>query len=159
MTTTTIPTLDLADQAAQAVRELNHRTRGAGAFTGPAELYRLVAELALLVGRLPQLLGQLDQWLHTEHDAGRLRTDNRTDPGPAVRDAAAHLADASDAAHDLAHVLASAQQHLAHLSATKPTTPPTKGVSFQPLKGGQFSSAVDKTRPVPPRRLRAGLLS
>jgi len=92
MTTTTIPTLDLADQAAQAVRELNHRTRGAGAFTGPAELYRLVAELALLVGRLPQLLGQLDQWLHTEHDAGRLRTDNRTDPGPAVRDAAAHLA-------------------------------------------------------------------
>jgi len=143
MTTTTIPTLDLADQAAQAVRELNHRTRGAGAFTGPAELYRLVAELALLVGRLPQLLGQLDQWLHTEHDAGRLRTDNRTDPGPAVRDAAAHLADASDAAHDLAHVLASAQQRLAHLSATKPTTPPTKGVSFQPLKGGQFSSAVD----------------
>jgi hypothetical protein len=143
MTTTTIPTLDLADQAAQAVRELNHRTRGAGAFTGPAELYRLVAELALLVGRLPQLLGQLDQWLHTEHDAGRLRTDNRTDPGPAVRDAAAHLADASDAAHDLAHVLASAQQCLAHLGATKPTTPPTKGVSFQPLKGGQFSSAVD----------------
>ena len=159
MTTTTIPTLDLADQAAPAVRELNHRTRGAGAFTGPAELYRLVAELALLVGRLPQLLGQLDQWLHTEHDAGRLRTDNRTDPGPAVRDAAAHLADASDAAHDLAHVLASAQQRLAHLSATKPTTPPTKGVSFQPLKRAQFSSAVDKTRPVPPRRLRAGLLS
>ena len=61
----------------------------------------------------------------------------------AVRDAAAHLADASDAAHDLAHVLASAQQCLAHLGATKPTTPPTKGVSFQPLKGGQFSSAVD----------------
>jgi hypothetical protein len=142
MTTTTI-TLDLADRAAEAVRELNHRTRSAGAFSGPAELYRLVAELVLLAGRLPQLLDQLDQWLHTEHDAGRLRTDNRTDPSPAVRDAATHLADAGNAAHELAHILASAQQCLAHLGTTKPT----KGVSFQPLKGGQFSSAVDRPQP------------
>jgi len=144
MITMTFPTLELADQAAQAVRELNHRTRGAGAFTGPAEIYRLVAELALLVGGLPQLLGQLGQWLHTEHDAGRLRTDNRTDPDPAVRDAAATLADAGDAAHELAQILVNAQQCLAHLGATKPTAPPTKGVSFQPLKGGQSSTAVDR---------------
>lgn len=143
MTTMTAPTLELADTAAQAIREINHRTRDADAFTGPAELYRLVAELALLVGGLPQLLGQLDQWLHTEHHADRLRTDNRTDPGRAVRDAAAQLADAGDAAHDLAHILASAQQCLAHLGATKPTAPPTKGVSFQPPKGGQYSTAVD----------------
>ena len=139
----TAPTLELADTAAQAIREINHRTRNADAFTGPAELYRLVAELALLVGGLPQLLGQLDQWLHTEHHADRLRTDNRTDPGQAVRNAAAQLADAGDAAHDLTHILASAQQCLAHLGATKPTAPPTKGVSFQPPKGGQYSTAVD----------------
>ena len=139
----TAPTLELADTAAQAIREINHRTRNADAFTGPAELYRLVAELALLVGGLPQLLGQLDQWLHTEHHADRLRTDNRTDPGQAVRNAAAQLADAGDAAHDLTHILASAHQCLAHLGATKPTAPPTKGVSFQPPKGGQYSTAVD----------------
>ena len=144
MTSMTIPTLELADQAAQAVRELNHRTRGAGTFTGPAEIYRLVAELALLVGGIPQLLGQLDQWLHNEHHAGHLRTDNRTDPSRAVRDAAAQLTDAGDAANDLAQILVSAQQCLAHLGATKPTAPPTKGVSFQPLKGGQSSTAVDK---------------
>ena len=143
MTTMTAPTLELADTAAQAIREINHRTRNADAFTGPAELYRLVAELALLVGGLPQLLGQLDQWLHTEHHADRLRTDNRTDPGQAVRNAAAQLADAGDAAHDLTHILASAHQCLAHLGATKPTAPPTKGVSFQPPKGGQYSTAVD----------------
>ena len=89
MTRMTVPTLELADKAAQAIRDINHRTRGAGAFTGPAELYRLVGELALLVGGLPQLLGQLDQWLHNEHHAGHLRTDNRTDPSRAVRDAAA----------------------------------------------------------------------
>ena len=69
-----------------------------------------------------------------------------TDPSPAVRDAATHLADAGNAAHELAHILASAQQCLAHLGTTKPT----KGVSFQPLKGGQFSSAVDS---FPPRLL------
>ena len=45
MTTTTI-TLDLADRAAEAVRELNHRTRSAGAFSGPAELYRLARAAA-----------------------------------------------------------------------------------------------------------------
>jgi len=154
----TAPTLELADTATQAIREINHRTRDADAFTGPAELYRLVAELALLVGGLPQLLGQLDQWLHTEHHADRLRTDNRTDPGRAVRDAAAQLADAGDAAHDLTHILASAQQCLAHLGATKPTAPPTKGVSFQPLKGGQYSTAVDRATPVRPGQ-RLGMLT
>jgi hypothetical protein len=120
-TLTTHPSaLELAEQAAEAVQELNHRTRDARAFTGPAELYRLVAELALLVDRLPQLLDQLDRWLHAEHDAGRLRSDTRTDPDPIIAAAAAELVDAGDAAHDLADVLAAAQQQLAHLGATQP---------------------------------------
>jgi hypothetical protein len=112
--------LELAGQAAEAIRELNHRTRGADAFTGPAELYRLVAELAVLAGRLPQLLGQLDRWLRIEHGAGRVRSDDYADPGPAVRGAAADLTDAGTTAHDLAHVLAGAQQQLSHLGATGP---------------------------------------
>jgi hypothetical protein len=111
-------TLELAERAAEAVRGLNHRTRGPGALTGPAELYRLVAELALLAGGLPQLLGQLDRWLHFEHDAGRVRSDNHDDPGPAVCDAAAGLADAGAVARELADVLAGAQRHLAHLGGT-----------------------------------------
>ena len=110
-------TAELAESAAQAVRELNHRTRSQDTFTGPADLYRLAAELVLLVDGLPQLLGQLAHWLHTEHDAGRLRSDNATDPGPAVADATAELADGGAAARDLGRVLARAQQHLAHLGA------------------------------------------
>ena len=85
--------LDLADRAAQAVSDLNHRTRHADAFTGPAQLYRLVGDLGLLVGGLPQLLGQLEGWLHAEHDAGRVRSDNHADAGPTVGGATAHLAE------------------------------------------------------------------
>src|SRR6185312_4672659 len=89
------------------IRELNHRTRGPDAFPGPAELYRLVTELVLLVDGLPQLLNQLGRWLHAE-------------PGPTVSRATAHMADAGGAARELAHSLARAQQHLAHLGATRP---------------------------------------
>lgn len=42
-------TIDLADAAAQAVRELNHRTQHRSALNGPAQLDRIVAELAVMV--------------------------------------------------------------------------------------------------------------
>jgi len=51
--------LELAGRAAEAIRELIHRTRVPGVFTGPAELYRLVAELAVLAGGLPHCLANL----------------------------------------------------------------------------------------------------
>lgn len=113
-------TVELAATTAQAIRDLNHRTRGPDAFPGPAELYRLVTELVLLVDGLPQLLNQLGRWLHAEHDADRVRSDNHADPGPTVSRATAHMADAGGAARELAHSLARAQQHLAHLGATRP---------------------------------------
>ena len=109
--------LDLADRAAQAVRDLNHRTRHADAFTGPAQLYRLVGDLALLVAGLPQLLAQLEGWLQNEHDAGSVRSDSHADPGPAVSAAADDLAEAGDAARDVARALNGAHQHLAHLGS------------------------------------------
>ena len=112
--------LDLAQQAAEALRELNHRTRDSPAFTGPAELYWLVGELALLAGRFPQMLNQLDRWLRAEHDGGRVRSDTCIDPGRIIVAAAAELADAGDAARDLARVLGTAQRHLAHLGGTQP---------------------------------------
>ena len=110
-------TVELADTAAQTVRELNHHTRGPDAFTGPAQLYRLVGELVLLANSLPQLLDQLGCWLDTAHDADRVRADDHADPGPTVTRATTQLADAADAARDLAHLLGRAQQHLAHLGA------------------------------------------
>jgi len=117
--------LDLADRAAHAVRDLNHHTRHVDAFTGPAQLYRLVGDLALLVGGLPQLLGQLEGWLQAEHEAGRVRSDTRNDPGPAVSDAADDLAEAGDSAREVADRLNGAQQHLAHLGSVAPSDHPT----------------------------------
>jgi hypothetical protein len=115
---------DLTDRAAQAVHELNHRTRRADAFTGPAQLYRLVGDLSLLTGMLPQLLGQLEDWLNTEHDADRIRSDNQGDPEPVVCAATTYLADAGDTAHDLADLLKRAQRYLATLGAAAPRHDP-----------------------------------
>ncbi|HOQ54257.1 MAG TPA: hypothetical protein PLF56_11680 [Micropruina sp.] len=109
--------LELAERAAEDVRELNHRTRDPRVFTAPAEMYRLVGELAVLAGGLPQLLGQLDRWLRAEHDHGRIRADTGTGPGRIVAAAGADLAGAGDAADELANALDAALAHLAHLGA------------------------------------------
>ena len=119
------PTVENAATAAEAVRELTHLTLGRRALSEPAELDRLVAELATLAGRLPQLLRQLRGWLHTEHHNGRLRSDDTTDPARIVDRAAAELAEAGHAAHDLGRALDDAHQLLAHLAATPNPTAPT----------------------------------
>ena len=113
-------TIDHADTAAEAVRALIHLTLGRGALGEPAELDRLVAELAVMAGRLPQLLHQLRDWLHAEQHAGRLRSDNNTDPARIVDRAAHKLAQAGHAADDLGSALDHAHQLLAHLAATEP---------------------------------------
>ncbi len=110
-------TVELAATAAQAVRDLNHRTLGPDAVTGPAQLYRLVGELILLADGLPQLVNQLGRWLQDEHDADRVRSDDHADPGPTVARVTIQMTDAGDAACDLARALGRAQQHLAQLSS------------------------------------------
>jgi hypothetical protein len=114
------PTIENAATAAEAVRALNHLTLGRRALGEPAELDRLVAELAMMAGRLPQLLRQLGGWLDAEQHAGRLRSDDTTDPARIVDRAAAELTEAGHAAHDLGRALDDAHQILAHLAATEP---------------------------------------
>ena len=150
-------TVELADAAARAVRDLNHRTRGPDAFTGPAQLYRLVGELAQLADGLPQLVNQLGRWLQDEHDADRVRSDDHADAGPAVARATMQLADAGDAARDLAHALGRAQQRLAPLGAppairldpqtdlpASSTRPQVVPCSWQ--QGGPFTLASDNVQ-------------
>jgi hypothetical protein len=117
----------LGEQAAEAVRALNHRTRpGLGTLTDPADLCALVAELACLAHRLPQLLGQLSAWLVGEEQAGRLRLDTcsdacspQPDPATAVATATDALTRAGDCAQHTGRALDAAQQILAHLAATQ----------------------------------------
>lgn len=113
-------TVDLAAAAAQAVRQLNHRTLHSAALTGPAQLDRIVAELAVMVAGLPQLLRQLGHWLAAEQHAGRIRSDNHLDPSRIVDQAVADLADGGHTARQLGQLLDAAHQHTAHLGAQSP---------------------------------------
>ena len=136
------PTVEVAATAAEAVRALNHRTLGPPALTGPAELDRLVAELAVMTDTLPQLLRQLSGWLDTQQHAGRLRSDNHTDPRQLVDRAAADLTRAGHAGRQLSQALDDAHQHTAHLSAwpaATPSPPPPADHARPPTPAGQES--------------------
>lgn len=65
----------LAEQAAESIRALNHLTLPGGALSDPADACEVVASLARATGRAPQLLGQLSRWLGSEHRAGQMRLD------------------------------------------------------------------------------------
>jgi hypothetical protein len=125
----------LAEQAADAVRALNHLTRPAAAeLTGPGDVYDLLAALAAMSCQLPQLLTQLGRWLDTEHAASRLQlagnpcartTDAVTTDAVTTYDvttddvitaARACLTQAADAAEHLERALDAAQQHVADLA-------------------------------------------
>ena len=108
--------LRLGEQAAEAIRDLNHRTRGQDAFADPTELCCLLADLNATAYRLPQLLSQLDVWLSHEHAHARVRTDNSTHPDALVAAASAALTDAAGYAHRLAAALDTTHQHAAHLA-------------------------------------------
>lgn len=109
----------LAEQAAEAIRGLNHRTRGRHAFVDPAELARLLAELTIMANGLPQLLDQLDRWLRGEQDAAQLCSDTDTHPDELVCIATGRLSHASHNARQLSAALDTAHQHVAHLATTR----------------------------------------
>ena len=139
------PAVDLAATTAEAVRQLNHLTIVPRALAEPAELDRIVAELATMACRLPQLLRQLSNWLDAEQRAGRLRSDNSTDPARIVARAAAQLAAAGHAAHDLSRTLDAARQHLAHLGAPRPdrtTGAPSSPRSAPPPAGARAETVA-----------------
>jgi hypothetical protein len=117
-----VDVVSLGEQAAEAIRSLNHLTRGPGAFADPTQACQLVAALTAMTGRLPQLLGQTATWLHGELHTGRLRIDTTAhtdDPAELLAAIAACLAQAGHCAHRLNQVLDTTQQHTAHL-ATAP---------------------------------------
>jgi hypothetical protein len=113
----------LGEQAAQAVRALNHLTRPAlGALSDPVEAAELIAALASVTGGLPQLTGQLASWLSSEDRTGRLRVDADSPHHPAgtaaaVMDATAALTQAGQCAHAAGRALDAAHQVLARLAA------------------------------------------
>jgi hypothetical protein len=115
---TTSPS-DVADQAAEAIRALNHMTMDADTLEYPSDVYDVVTNLKLLTERLPQLFGQLAHWLWTEQEAGRIGHDAGKDAAVTVAGVDAHLVEAQDAARTLYDALASAHNELTSLKAAE----------------------------------------
>src|SRR4051812_47572763 len=67
---------DLAAEAAEAVRAINHITADAGeGYQHPVDVDATLAELSLLASRLPQALAQARTSLNGRHAAGTLGHD------------------------------------------------------------------------------------
>lgn len=99
----------LADQAAEAIRTLNHATMPwAGELTEPADVYAVLGSLATLAARLPQVLSQLQVFLAREQAAGRVQIvdgQHAGDPAAAVTDLGHALSCAAGRAEALHHAL------------------------------------------------------
>ena len=116
----------LADQAAHAIHELNHRAQPSGDdLVYPADTAAIIATLAHMTGMLPQLLAQLTAWLTHQHQDGRLTLDSlEARPGlaPTMHALTDSLQHAIKYAQHTAAELDTAHQHAAHLAAAEPAT-------------------------------------
>jgi hypothetical protein len=114
----------LAEDAAEAVRALNHATLpGAGELAYPADAYEVAGSLAVLAARLPQALAQLAAFLDGEVNAGRIAVvagQHAGDPQAATGAARRHLDAAAAAARQLHQALDSAQNALTWAAASTP---------------------------------------
>lgn len=108
------PAVALARAAAEAIRGLNHATRGAG-LGQPAAAYDILGALSMAAARTGQALAQISRYLDAADTAGHLGHDRGADPSLAVDAAAVFLSDAQLSAAALAGDLDAAQQQLALL--------------------------------------------
>ncbi|MFE8944047.1 hypothetical protein [Streptomyces sp. NPDC007856] len=110
MSTETMKAAALADQAAEAIRGINHTTRTPGeGWQYPGDAYTLIGTLAHLSRMLPQAITQAIQPVTDAHQADRLTVDDGADPDQAASRAvqatriaisrAMHLSQALDAVH------------------------------------------------------------
>jgi hypothetical protein len=109
-----------AENAAEAVRALNHATAWGEGYIWPADVSAVIARLQILAARLPQALNQAGRWLQTTSDEGSVGHDAGGDAAATVARAVADLAAASQAAETLAARLDAAHQSTAHLTGADP---------------------------------------
>ncbi|KZS57235.1 hypothetical protein A4G26_16405 [Mycobacterium kansasii] len=148
----------LADQAAHAIHELNHRAHPSGGdLVYPADTAAIIATLAHMTGMLPQLLAQLTRWLTHQHQDGKLTLDSlEARPGlaPIMHALTDNLQNAIRYAQHTAAELDTAHQHAAHLAAAEPahqlSSPNTKrpGPKFMQISGAK---PLDETQRPPHR--------
>jgi hypothetical protein len=118
---------ELADQAAEAVRDLNHATQGAkGNLTFPGDAYEVVASLKTLTQRLPQSFEQLSVFLRKLDKTDAVTADHGT-PEDHLTEALSGLASSALIAQTLTEHLDRAHNALAPLGWSGPL-PDTDGL-------------------------------
>jgi hypothetical protein len=114
---------ELAGQAAEAVRALNHATLpGADGLAYPADAYEVTGQLSLLAARLPQALAQILAFLGEQAAAGRITVvagQHAGDPAAMLTAVTASLAAAAASARRLHQALDAAQNHLTWAAGTE----------------------------------------
>jgi hypothetical protein len=116
---------DLADRAAEAIRQLNY-----AAPRYPVDVYDVLGSLTVLAERLPQAFGQYARFLVAELERGRIVAEEGQPfagaPAVAVMDAAHWLEQASRAAGQMRDALSNAQQATAGLAYAGPGETPAE---------------------------------
>ena len=114
---------ELAGQAAEAVRALNHATLpGAGGLDYPADAYGVTGQLAVLAARLPQALAQLLAFLQDQAAARRIAVvagEHQGDPAAMLAAVTADMDAAVASARRLHQALDGAQNHLTWAAGTE----------------------------------------
>jgi hypothetical protein len=111
----TMTVRELAAQAVEAARALNHLTGEAGELTGPGEACEVVARLAMMGHELPQLCEQLARFLVEQGEDGQIVRGAGGDPDGVLLEVSEALAAAGRAADMMAAALAEASAKTAGL--------------------------------------------
>jgi hypothetical protein len=110
----TLTPREIAVQAAEAIRALNHLTYGGGELGSPDEVRDIIASLGLMGQGLPQLCEQLARFLVAQQEDGQVRHGSGADPDLSVTE----VMEALNAAGQAADMMTAALEE-AHNSATE----------------------------------------
>lgn len=114
-----------AEQAAEAIRAINHATISTGGFEA-SDVYDIVAELAVLTQRLPQAFGQLARIVEQLQANGRVGFDPgslfASDTADGVLELRAVFDRASERAEEVRYALDDAQRILSAAHRVDPVT-------------------------------------
>ncbi|WP_030390470.1 hypothetical protein [Streptomyces sp. NRRL S-241] len=111
---------ELATEAAEAIRALNHRTLDKASYENPAEVGAAAYALRMLVERLPQTLDQLRTGLLWFGAENTIRMDDGTDPRDAVAECSASLLVARQHLQGLLDELALVSARTSHMGGHWP---------------------------------------
>ena len=77
---------EYADQAAEAIRSLNHATINGRGYVYPADVDAVIAHLSATTYGMLQSVSQMQRWLFSEADRGRVRHDQGEDVETALEE-------------------------------------------------------------------------